>query len=103
SGGDKTQGKATAEIAENTEKVLLCALCALCGCFLCALCPLGVLAAAAGCPGGGTRQRPDRSHRLLGVNRHGGLALPDDDAAQGRLRERAAQRRRAEGRRRVGS
>ena len=37
--------------------------------------------------------RADRSHRLLGVDRHRRLALPDGDAAQGRLPERPAQRR----------
>ncbi len=44
-----------------------------------------------------------RSDRLLGSGDYRGLALPDGDAAQGRLRERAAQRGRHEGGRRVGS
>ena len=35
----------------------------------------------------------DRSHRLLGVDRERGLALADADAAEGGLRERAAQPR----------
>ena len=37
----------------------------------------------------------DRSHRLLGVDRQRGLAVAHGDAAQGRLRQRAAQRTRA--------
>ena len=35
----------------------------------------------------------DRPDRLVGVGRHGRLALADGDAAEGRLRERADQRR----------
>ena len=45
----------------------------------------------------------DRSHRLVGVGRHRRLALADGDAAEGRLRERADQRRRSPGRRHLGS
>ena len=36
---------------------------------------------------------PDRSHGLLGVRRQRGLASPHGDAAQGRLRKPAAERR----------
>ena len=47
----------------------------------------------AAAPAAGSRARAcaDRSDRQLGVDRDGGLALPHGDAAQGRLRERAAQ------------
>ena len=40
----------------------------------------------------------DRSHRHLGVGRHRGLALAHGDAAEGRCRERAGERRRTQGR-----
>ena len=49
------------------------------------------------------RRASSRSHRLLGVARHRGLALADGHAAEGRLPERSAQRRGTTGRGRLGS
>ena len=43
-----------------------------------------------------------RSHRVLGSADHGRLALPHGDAAEGRLRQRAAHRRRPPRRRHLG-
>ena len=45
----------------------------------------------------------DRSDRLLGLDRHRGLALSDGDADEGRLPGRADERRGAQGCRRLGS
>ena len=65
-------------------------------------------------PGRGTRSRSgaatnapgasaNRSHRLVGLGRHGRLAVAYGDAGQRRLRQPADQQRRASGRRYVGS
>ncbi len=55
--------------------------------------------AAADAEGGGAHRR----HRLLGVGRHGRLALPHGHADEGRLSGRADDAGRAQDRRRVGS
>ena len=63
----------------------------------------GIAVAQRSQPPTAEERRTHRSDRLLGVGGERGLASPNDDSPQGRLRKPAAERRRQGGRQRVGS
>ena len=64
--------------------------------------PAGGQQSAAACRHAARRRVP-RSHRAMGVGRHGRLAMADGDAAERRHGQRSAEPGRAQGGRRVGS